>query len=82
MAKELFPYLSTYKLAYLARALGISVNQTHRALADVEITVKVLLRLIEKAQTQDLGQIQKFFAQFSVEKPVFKTASVAQSSLF
>lgn len=82
MARELFPYLSTYKLAYLARALGITVNTTHRALADVEITVKVMQRLIEKAQAQDLGQVQKFFSQFSVEKPVFKTAQAAQSSLF
>lgn len=82
MAKALFPYLSTYKLAYLARALGITVNETHRALADVAITVKVMLRLIEKAQTQDLGAIQKFLSQFSVEKPVFKTARVSQTSLF
>lgn len=82
MAKELLPYLSSYKLAYLARALGITVNQTHRALADVEITVKVMLRLIEKAQTQDLGKIQKFLELFSVEKPVFKLSKVEQSSLF
>lgn len=82
MARELFPYLSTYKLAYLARSLGISVETAHRALADVETTVKVMLRLIEKAQTQDKGQIQKFLTQFSVEKPVFKTNHAAQSSLF
>ena len=82
MAKALFPYLSTYKLSYLARALGISVDQAHRALADVETTVRVMQRLIEKAETQDLGQIQKFLAQFSVEKPVFKSNKVAESSLF
>lgn len=82
MARELFPYLSTYKLTYLARALGISVDGAHRAMTDVETTVKVMLRMIEKAQTQDLGQIQKFLAQFGVEKPVFKAVRTTESSLF
>ncbi len=82
MAKELVPYLSSYKLSYLARSLGVTVTETHRAMADVDITVKVMLRLIEMAQEKDLGNINKFFAQFSVEKPVFKFAQASQSSLF
>ena len=47
MARELLPYLSNHKLAYLARSLGVVVDQTHRAMADVELTVAVFLRLME-----------------------------------
>ena len=82
MAKELIPYLSSYKLAYLARSLGVQIGETHRAMADVEITVKVMLRLMEMAEEKDLGSVNKFFAQFGVEKPTFKFAQMTQSSLF
>ena len=82
MARDLFPYLSTYKLTYLAKALGITVNASHRALADVETTVKVMMRLMEKAQEQNLGQVQKFLDAFAVEKPVFKIVRQQEASLF
>ena len=82
MAKELLPYLSSYKLSYLARSLGVSVDTTHRAMADVEITRKVLFRLMEMAQEKNLSGIEKFFTQFGVEKPVYKFAQSIQVSLF
>jgi len=82
MAKELLPYLSSYKLSYLARSLGLAVGETHRAMADVEITVQVMLRLIEMAEEQNLGDVGKFLAQFGVEKPSFKFVQASQSSLF
>ena len=82
MAKELLPYLSSYKLSYLARSLGITVTESHRAMADVDITVQVMLRLIEMAEERNLSDVGKFFAQFGVEKPSYKFAAVAQSSLF
>ena len=82
MAKELLPYLSSYKLSYLARSLGVTVTETHRAMADVEITVKVMLRLMEMAEDKNLGSVQTFFTQFGIEKPVFKFAQASQSALF
>ena len=82
MAKDLLPYLSSYKLSYLARSLGVTVAQTHRAMADVEITVKVLMRLMEMAAEKDLGDVTRFFARFTVEKPSYKLVRSAQSSLF
>ncbi len=82
MARDLVPYLSNHKLAYLARSLGVRVTETHRALADVELTVHVFGRLLDIAQEQDLLNIDKFFAQFSVEKPVFKLTQSSQASLF
>ena len=82
MAKDLLPYLSSYKLSYLARSLGVTVNDAHRAMADVEITVKVMLRLIEMAGEQNLSNVGKFLAQFGVEKPSYKLSQSVQASLF
>ena len=82
MARDLLPYLSNHKLAYLARSLGVVVDQTHRAMADVEITVAVFLRLMEMAGDKDLHQVSVFLNQFGVEKPSFKLIQKAQASLF
>lgn len=82
MARELLPYLSMYKLGYLARSLGVTVGETHRAMADVDITVKVMLRLIEMAEEKNLSDVGPFFSQFGVEKPTYKFVQEEQSSLF
>ena len=82
MARELLPYLSNHKLAYLARSLGVVVDQTHRAMADVEITVAVFLRLMEMAGDKDLQKVSIFLDQFGVEKPNFKLNQKSQASLF
>jgi len=82
MARELLPYLSNHKLAYLARSLGVVVDQTHRAMADVELTVAVFLRLMEMAGDKDLQKVSIFLDQFGVEKPSFKLNQKSQASLF
>jgi DNA polymerase-3 subunit alpha (Gram-positive type) len=82
MARDLLPYLSNHKLAYLARSLGVVVDQTHRAMADVEITVGVFQRLMEMAGDKDLQDVSIFLDQFGVEKPSFKLNQKSQASLF
>jgi DNA polymerase III subunit alpha, Gram-positive type len=82
MARDLLPYLSNHKLAYLARSLGVTVTETHRAMADVDLTVQVLIRLIEMATDQNRDDISTFMTQFGIEKPSFKLVSSAQASLF
>jgi DNA polymerase III epsilon subunit len=82
MARDLLPYLSNHKLAYLARSLGVVVDQTHRAMADVDLTVAVFLRLVEMAGDKDLQQVSVFLNQFGVEKPNFKLNQKSQASLF
>jgi len=82
MARDLLPYLSNHKLAYLARSLGVVVDQTHRAMADVQITVAVFLRLMEMAGDKDLQNVSVFLNQFGVEKPNFKINQKSQASLF
>ena len=82
MAKDLLPYLSSYKLSYLARSLGVTVTETHRAMADVELTVAVLLRMIEMAADKNADDVTTFISRFSVEKPSFKPVRLSQDSLF
>ncbi|MDE1921091.1 MAG: 3'-5' exonuclease [Candidatus Omnitrophica bacterium] len=82
MARDLLPYLSNHKLSYLARCLGVAVDQTHRAMADVELTVAVFLRLMEMAGDKDLHQVSVFLDQFGVEKPSFRLNQKSQESLF
>ena len=82
MARELLPYLSNHKLAYLARSLGVVVDQTHRAMADVELTVAVFLRLMDMAGDKNLQKASIFLNQFGVEKPNFRLNQKSQASLF
>lgn len=82
MARDLLPYLSNHKLSYLARSLGVVVNQTHRAMADVEITAAVFLRLMDMAGDKNLQKVSIFLEQFGVEKPSFKLTRKSQASLF
>ena len=83
MAKALIPYLSSYKLSHIAGALGITIADTHRAMADAQLTVDVLMRLMDIAGDQNIDDLQTFCQKFSVEKPVFRMAAqVNQGFLF
>jgi DNA polymerase III epsilon subunit family exonuclease len=82
MAKALIPYLSSYKLSHIAGALGITIGETHRALSDVQLTVDVLIRLMDMAGDRNIEGLQEFCRQFSVEKPVFRIAAQVSQDLF
>lgn len=82
MSRELLPYLSNHKLAYIARSLGVNVGETHRAMADVKLTAAILSRLMDMAIEKNIDKVGKFLEQFGVEKPVFKLTQGAQASLF
>jgi len=48
LAKEIFPEFKSYKLGRIAKNLGIKVEVAHRALDDVDTTVKVFKTMLEK----------------------------------
>lgn len=48
LAKELFPEYKTYKLGRIAKNMGIKVEVAHRALDDVDTTVKVFKVMLER----------------------------------
>lgn len=63
LAHELFPDYKTYKLGRIAKNLGIKVEVAHRALDDVETTVKVfnvMIEMLVKRGASSLEDIDKF----------------------
>ena len=62
LAKDLFPDYKKYKLGIIAENLGIEVIVAHRALDDVDTTVKVfkvMLDMLEKKGAKKLDDIDK-----------------------
>ena len=57
MARGLLPGLGRYSLQSLAYALGINIQQQHRAMADVTLTYKVFCHLIDIAQEKSITDI-------------------------
>lgn len=82
LAKHFLPQLSSYQLANLAQYFGVRVGETHRALADVELTVAVLNHLLILAEGQGKVKFAEVVKLFSVNKPSFKIQESAQTVLF
>ena len=64
LAKVLYPDFTKYKLGIIAEKLGIKVEVAHRALDDVETTVKVLTKMFEvlkEKKVNKLDEIDKVF---------------------
>lgn len=62
LAKDLFPDYKKYKLGKIAENLGIKVEVAHRALDDVDTTVKVLnvmLNMLKEKGVETLDDITK-----------------------
>ena len=62
LAKNLFPNYKKYKLGVIAENLGIEVLVAHRALDDVDTTVKVfniMCKMLENAGVEKLSDIDK-----------------------
>lgn len=62
LAKDLFPNYKKYKLGKIAENLGIKVEVAHRALDDVDTTVKVLnvmLKMLKDKGVETLDDITK-----------------------
>jgi DNA polymerase-3 subunit alpha (Gram-positive type) len=82
MSKSFLPHLTSQRLSYIAHSLGVPVGDTHRALADVEILMGVLVRLFALAPDYNVKTFQELIGQFGVEKPNFRIKSVEQPSFF
>ena len=62
LAKELFPQYKKYKLGIIAENLGIKVEVAHRALDDVDTTVKVLnvmMNILKEKGVKTVDDIDK-----------------------
>jgi DNA polymerase-3 subunit alpha (Gram-positive type) len=82
MSKAFLPHLTSHRLEYLVRSLGIKVVATHRAQADAELTVSLFTRLLAMAPEYNVKGLPAMIGLFSVEKPSFRISQPAQPSLF
>ncbi|MCM8709844.1 DNA polymerase III subunit alpha [Clostridium sp. SYSU_GA19001] len=58
LAQEVFPDFKTYKLGRIAKSLGIKVEVAHRALDDVDTTVKVFNIMLEKLKEKGVRTLE------------------------
>src|SRR5690606_36813284 len=75
LAQSLFPDFKSYKLGRIAKNLGIKVEVAHRALDDVDTTVKVFNIMLEKLKergVQTIEDIDKFGTDEESKKEEFK----------
>ena len=75
LAKELFPDFKKYKLGIIADKLGIKVEVAHRALDDVDTTVKVfkvMLDMLKERGAKTVNDIDKVAANEAFEKDAYK----------
>jgi DNA polymerase-3 subunit alpha (Gram-positive type) len=75
LAQELFPDYKTYKLGRIAKNLNIKVEVAHRALDDVDTTVKVFNIMLEKLKdrgAQTLEDIDVYGSDELAKKEEYK----------
>jgi len=75
LAHELFPDFKTYKLGRIAKNLNIKVEVAHRALDDVDTTVKIFNIMLEKLKqrgTKSLDEIEIYASDEVAKKEKYK----------
>lgn len=68
LAKSVFPDFKKYKLGKIADNLGIKVEVAHRALDDVDTTVKVFNVMVDKVKEKGAKTVEDFDNVFSDEE--------------
>ena len=75
LAKDLFPDYKKYKLGKIAENLGIKVEVAHRALDDVDTTVKVfrvMLDMLKQRKAKKVDDIDKVSCSEEAKKEEYK----------
>ena len=66
MARRLIPGLERYSLSFVSERLGIKFTQEHRALSDVELTLKLFAKLKEILKTKGIEDFVNFSSLFGI----------------
>lgn len=66
MARRTLPGLERHALWFVVQSLGIQVQQKHRAMEDVELTLSVFYRLKEKLRAKGVTDVLHFVHLFAV----------------
>ena len=75
LAYDIFPDYKTYKLGRIAKNLGIKVEVAHRALDDVDTTVKVFNIMMQKLKERGatkVSEIDKYAFDEAAQKVFYK----------
>ena len=75
LAKDLFPDYKKYKLGKIAENLGIKVEVAHRALDDVDTTVKVfkiMLEMLKERGAKNIDDIEEVSSTEEAKKEGYK----------
>ncbi len=68
LAKAIFPDFKKYKLGAIAAKLDIEVEVAHRALDDVDTTVKVFNVMLEKLRKKDIKTLNELNEAYDLSK--------------
>ncbi len=85
LAQEIFPDYKTYKLGRIAKNLGIKVEVAHRALDDVDTTVKVFKVMLEKLKergAETLEDIDRVGSDDKAKKEEYKKLKTYHAIIF
>ncbi|MHC1682619.1 MAG: DNA polymerase III subunit alpha [Clostridiaceae bacterium] len=85
LAQELFPEFKTYKLGRIAKHLGFKVEVAHRALDDVDTTVKVFNVMLEKLKdrgAKTLEDIEIYGSDEVAKKESYKKLRTYHAIIF
>lgn len=66
MARRMLPGLERYALWFVADKLGIKIQQQHRALSDVELTLAVFNKLKEALEAKGIFDFMNFSSLFGI----------------
>lgn len=72
LAHLMLPHLAKYKLDYLAKALGVTLNNHHRAVDDAECTALIFIKLCELLREQDIHKLKDIQALTETNKDFIK----------
>ncbi|MDP4146587.1 MAG: DNA polymerase III subunit alpha [Bacillota bacterium] len=85
LAQEIFPEFKTYKLGRIAKNLGFKVEVAHRALDDVDTTVKVFNVMIDKLKergAKTLEDIDIYGSDETAKKEEYKKLRTYHAIIF
>ncbi|SHJ22561.1 DNA polymerase-3 subunit alpha [Clostridium cavendishii DSM 21758] len=85
LAQELFPEYKSYKLGRIAKNLGIKVEVAHRALDDVDTTVKVfeiMLGMLKERGVKTIDDIELYAANEESKKESYKKLRTYHTIIF
>ena len=67
MARRLLPGLERYSLSFVTGHLGIKFTQKHRALSDVQLSLKLFMRLKEMLKAKGIVDFLSFSRLFAIK---------------